>query len=88
MKLINKIRNWFKHDRDYYNGSECDIENILLELKREVNNRFINFKRVNFLLNEAFTVINLRKEKYEDFSLSEDEINIIIEKTLKKYFKK
>jgi hypothetical protein len=88
MKLINKLKTWFKYDRDYYNNSENDIENIILELKKEVNSCFVNFKRVNFLLNEAFTVINLQKQKYEDFSLTEEEINNIIGKTLKRYFKK
>ena len=83
MKLINKIKNWFNYDRDYYNGSECDIENILLELRKEIHCRFINFKRINFLFNEAFTVIELHKERSNDFYLSEDEINEIIENDLK-----
>jgi hypothetical protein len=87
MNLINKIRTWFKHDRDYYNGSEYDIENVLLELKKEVNRRFINFKRINFLLNEAFNVLEIQRERYHESLLTEDEIKLIIEKTFKKFKK-
>ena len=34
-----------------------DIENILLELKQEVNRRFINFKRINFLFSKLLKAI-------------------------------
>jgi len=81
MKLFNKLKNWFVFDRDYYNGSEYDIENIFLELKKEKSKIFSSSKRIDFLIKEGLLLVELQKQK---FQLTNEEVNQLIEDAIKK----
>jgi hypothetical protein len=83
MKLINFFKNWFSWDRDYYNGSEYDIENVFIELKKEFSNLISNPKRINFLVDEGLFMINLQKERLKEQLFTNEEINQIIENAIK-----
>lgn len=83
MKLINSLKNWFFWDREYYNGSEYDLENVFLELKKEMNSFISNQKRINFLINEGLLMINLQKERLKEQLFTNEEINQLIENAIK-----
>lgn len=78
--LINKIKSWFAVDQEYYNGSENDFYNILLELKKTLDKPFSCKRRLKFLVNEALYIFEI---KQENELLSKDEVDNIIIKSIK-----
>jgi len=83
--LINKIKSWFAVNQEYYNGSEDDLYNILLELQKTLNKPFSFKKRLKFLVNEALFILEIKKQNEY---LTQEEVNNIIIKSIKKLEKK
>lgn len=79
--LINKIKSWFSVDQDYYNGSENDLYNVLMELKKTLDKPFSCKRRLKFLVNEALYIFEIKQEN--EF-LSKEEVDNVIIKSLQK----
>jgi hypothetical protein len=103
VSLYNKIQNKFKTcvsdpamvEADYYNGSESDIENILLELRKLVNPSIFPCKvsfvrdRVNFLVSEGLQIVNFYDTKPLSTKVDQEELEEFFKKkTPKKTTKK
>jgi hypothetical protein len=78
-------------EADYYNGSENDIENILLELKKLVNPRICPCKvgyvrdRINFLISEGLQISNFYDVKPVSAKVDQEELEEFFKnKTTKK----
>ena len=78
-------------EADYYNGSENDIENILLELKKLVNPRICPCKvgyvrdRINFLVSEGLQISNFYDVKPVSTKVDQEELEEFFKnKTTKK----
>ena len=76
-------------EADYYNGSEDDIKNLLLEILALAttdhcfNGKFV-LERLKFLANEGLHIIELQNSHSHSFKLSEKEANDLIIKLTKK----
>lgn len=79
--------------KDYYNGSENDLENIFLEIKKFSTQKWcicdLSFiqKRLNFLAEEGFQLLGFYKEKPKSFKVGKKDLEKILsgsKKTTKK----
>ncbi len=96
ISLYNKIQNKFKTcvsdpvlvEADYYNGSENDLENILLEIQKLANPRICPCKlgftreRINFLVSEGLQVVNFY-DKPVSAKVDEEELEKFFNKKIK-----
>ena len=89
MNIINKVKNLFCNkvafDADYYNGSENDLLNIFLELKKTLNNCIVDKKRASFLIEEGLYILELQKLNVKSFKFTKNEVDDIIWESLKKF---
>jgi hypothetical protein len=91
-KLKRKIQNCNisnnSVEADYYNGSENDLENILLEIQKLVNPRICPCKlgftreRINFLVSEGLQVVNFY-DKPVSAKVDEEELEKFFNKKIK-----
>lgn len=98
VSLYNKIQNKFKTcvsdpvlvEADYYNGSENDFENILLELQKLVNPSICPCKisfvrdRINFLVSEGLQIVNFYDTKPISTKVDQEELEKFFNKKTKK----
>jgi len=89
MCIINKVKNLFcnkvSFDADYYNGSENDLLNVFLELKKTLNNCIVDKKRTSFLIEEGLYILELQKLNVKSFKFTKNEVDDIIWESLKKF---
>jgi hypothetical protein len=96
MNILSKIYNKLKCpldktlvEADYYNGSENDIENILLELRKLVNPVIgpckIGFvrDRINFLISEGLQIANFYDVQPVSTKVDEEELEKFFNKKIK-----
>lgn len=92
-ELIKKIKgesNCGSVEADYYNGSENDIENILLELQKLVNPRICPCKvgflrdRINFLISEGLQIVSFYDVRLYSNKVDEEELAEFLNKKIKK----
>jgi len=91
-KLVEEIKE-NNPSKDYYNGSENDLENLLLEIKKISLQKWcvcdFSFlqKRLNFLSEEGFQLLDFYKEKPKSFKVRKNDLEKLIsgsKKTIKK----
>lgn len=76
-------------EADYYNGSNNDIENILLELQKTVNPRICPCKvgfvrdRINFLISEGLQIVNFYDVQPVSTKVDEEELKEFFSKKIK-----
>lgn len=76
-------------EADYYNGSENDLENILLEIQKVVNPRICPCKvcfvrsRINFLVSEGLQIVNFYDSKPTSVKVDEEELQTFFNKKVK-----
>ncbi len=96
MNIFSKIYNKFKCasdknliEADYYNGSENDIENILLELRKLINPSICPCKvgfvrdRINFLISEGLQIANFYDVQPVSNKIDEEELEEFFNKKIK-----
>jgi len=91
-KIFNKLKTPFDKslvEADYYNGSENDIENILLELRKLVNPSICPCKvglvrdRINFLISEGLQIANFYDVQPVSTKVDEEELKKFFNKKIK-----